>query len=68
MNKVYKIIEITGTSDVSVEDAIQTAIGRAAQTVRHLQWFEVSEIRGRIEGDHVGQWQVTIKIGFTLED
>ncbi len=68
MNKVYKIIEITGTSAVSVEDAIQTAIGRAAQTVRHLQWFEVSEIRGRIESDHVGQWQVTIKIGFTLED
>ncbi len=68
MNKVYKTIEITGTSDVSIEDAIQTAIGRASRTVRHLQWFEVSEIRGRIENDHVGQWQVTIKIGFTLED
>jgi len=67
-NKVYKLIEVTGTSPTSIEDAIQTAIGRASQTVRHLQWFEVVEIRGRIDNDHVGQWQVTLKIGFTLED
>ncbi len=68
VNKVYKQIEITGTSPTSVEDAIQSAIARASQTVRNMQWFEVTEVRGRIDQDHVAQWQVTIKIGFTLED
>ncbi len=67
-NNVYKLIEITGASPNSLEDAIQTAIARAAQTIRKMQWFEVVEIRGRINEDHVGQWQVTLKIGFTLED
>jgi dodecin len=67
-NNVYKLIEITGTSPTSIEDAIQSAIGRASQTVRKMQWFEVVEMRGRIDEDHVGQWQVTLKIGFTLEE
>ena len=67
-NNVYKLIEITGASPISIEDAIQTAIARAAQTIRKMQWFEVVEIRGRVNEDHVGQWQVTLKIGFTLED
>lgn len=67
-NNVYKMIEITGTSSESIEDAVQTAVGRAAATVRHLQWFEIVEIRGRIDEDRVSKWQVTLKIGFTLED
>lgn len=64
----YKLIEITGTSPNSIEDAIQTAISRAGQTIRHMQWFEVVEIRGRIEENQVKQWQVTFKVGFTLEE
>ena len=67
-NNIYKHIEITGTSSTSMEDAIQSAIGRASQTVRKMQWFEVVDVRGKIDEDHVGQWQVTVKIGFTLED
>jgi len=67
-NNIYKHIEITGTSSTSMEDAIQSAIGRASHTVRKMQWFEVVEVRGKIDEDHVGQWQVTVKIGFTLED
>lgn len=68
INHVYKSIEITGTSQTSIEEAIQSAVQRASQTVHHLQWFEVVEIRGRIEEGQVAQWQVTLKIGFTLED
>ncbi|MEW6178388.1 MAG: dodecin [Chloroflexota bacterium] len=64
----FKLIEITGTSSTSIEDAIQTAVARASQTIRHMQWLEVVEIRGRIEEDHVKQWQVTFKVGFTLEE
>jgi flavin-binding protein dodecin len=67
-DKVYKKIEITGSSTTSIEDAVQNALARAARTVRQMRWFEVVETRGTIEGDKVGQWQVTIKVGFTLED
>lgn len=67
-NNVYKMIEITGTSAESIEDAVRTAVARASATVRNLQWFEVVEVRGRIDQDKVAQWQVTLKIGFTLED
>lgn len=67
-DKVYKLIEITGTSSVSIEDAIQSAVAKAAQSVRNLRWFQVIETRGAIDGDHVSQWQVTIKIGFSLDD
>jgi hypothetical protein len=67
-NNVYKTIEITGTSPTHIEDAVQTAVARAAATVRNLQWFEIVEVRGRINEDRVSQWQVTLKIGFTLED
>jgi hypothetical protein len=63
------MIEITGTSPVGIEDAVQNALKRAAKTVREMKWLEVVEVRGRIDEDHVGQWQVTVKIGFTvLED
>jgi flavin-binding protein dodecin len=53
---------------VGVEDAIARAVAKAAETVRNLRWFEVTETRGHIEDSKVGHWQVTIKIGFTLED
>jgi hypothetical protein len=65
---VFKKIELTGSSNKSVDDAIQTAISKAAETVRHMRWFEVVEIRGTVDGDKVGQWQVTLKVGFKLED
>jgi flavin-binding protein dodecin len=67
-DRVYKLIELTGTSEISVEDAIQTAISRASETVRHMRWFEVVEIRGSINDAQVAQWQVTLKVGFALED
>ncbi len=65
---VYKHIEVTGTSGDSLEAAVQNAVGRAAKTVRNMRWLEVLETRGQIEGDKVAQWQVTVKIGFTLDD
>jgi flavin-binding protein dodecin len=67
-DRVYKLIELTGTSETSVEDAIQIAISRASETVRHMRWFEVVEIRGSINDAQVAQWQVTLKVGFALED
>lgn len=65
---VYKHLELTGSSTTSMEDAIRRAIERASQTVRHLRWFEVTETRGHIENGQIAHWQVTVKIGFTLED
>jgi flavin-binding protein dodecin len=65
---VYKTIELVGSSTRSVEDAVQKAIGKAAETVRNLRWFEVLDTRGHIEGGSVAHWQVTLKLGFTLED
>ena len=65
---VYKMIELTGTSSKSIEDAIQNAITRAAKTVRRMGWFQVVEVRGSIRDGDVGQYQVTLKIGFTLEE
>lgn len=65
---IYKRIEITGTSTTSMEDAIQNAIAKASRTIRQMRWFEVVETRGSIENDHVAHWQVTVKIGFTMED
>jgi flavin-binding protein dodecin len=65
---VYKIVELVGSSAVSIEDAIQTAIIRASQTLRNLRWFEVKETRGCIEDGKVQHYQVTLKVGFTLAD
>jgi flavin-binding protein dodecin len=65
---VYKSIEITGSSRTSVEDAINGAIGRASKTLHNLRWFQVSEVRGAIEGNRVAHWQVTMKLGFTLDE
>lgn len=65
---VYKHIEITGTSTSSMEEAVQTAVERAATTVQNMRWFEIVDSRGSIEDGRVAEWQVTIKIGFTLND
>ena len=64
---VYKKIEMVGSSPSGFEDAITNALARAEKTVRNMRWFEVTETRGYIENGKVGHWQVTLKIGFTLE-
>jgi flavin-binding protein dodecin len=65
---IYKTTELVGSSTVGVEDAVRKAIAKAAGTLRNLRWFEVTETRGHIEGAKVAHWQVTLKIGFTLDD
>jgi flavin-binding protein dodecin len=64
---VYKHIELTGSSKTSIEEAIRNAIAKAHQSVRHVQWFEVTETRGHVVDGQVAHWQVTLKVGFTLE-
>jgi len=64
----YRVIEIAGSSQISHADAIDNAITRAAKTTRHLRWFEVTQLRGEIENGEIQHYQVTMKIGFTLED
>jgi flavin-binding protein dodecin len=65
---VYKSVEITGTSVDGVREAIDNGIGKAAQTLRHLDWFQVTEIRGHINDGRAAHYQVTMKLGFRLED
>jgi flavin-binding protein dodecin len=65
---VYKVIDLVGTSEKSIEDAIATAIARASRTMRNLRWFEVTETRGHVEQGKVSHYQVVLKVGFTLED
>ncbi len=65
---VYKLIELTGTSTASMEDAINNALRRAGASVKNLRWFEVTEIRGDIDQNKVSHWQITLKVGFTVED
>lgn len=67
MGKTYKKITLVGTSDKSYEDAIQSAIADAGETVRNLNWFEVVELRGRIEDGKAAEFQATIQIGFKIE-
>lgn len=64
--KTYKLIELVGVSETSIEDAIQSAIARANQTLKNLDWFEVSEARGLIQDGKVNQFQVKLKVGFRL--
>ena len=64
---VYKLLELTGTSSNSIEDAVNNALKRAGATIRNMRWFQITEQRGDIDKDHVKHWQVTIKVGFTLE-
>jgi flavin-binding protein dodecin len=65
---VYKSIELTGSSSTTVEDAVQNAITKAAKTMRNMHWFQVMETRGHIDEGKVAHWQVTLKVGFRLED
>ena len=65
---VYKNIELTGSSTKTIEDAVSGAIAKASKSVRNIHWFEVVETRGHVENGKVAHWQVTIKVGFTLED
>jgi flavin-binding protein dodecin len=65
---VYKKIELVGSSPKSIEEAVTNALTRAAQSVRNMRWFEVTETRGHIVDGKVDHWQVTLKVGFTLED
>jgi len=65
---VYKTIELTGSSGSGIEDAVNQAVTRAAQTIHKLRWFEVTQIRGEIADGVVRHWQVTAKVGFTIDD
>ena len=66
-NHVYKVIEIVGSSETSIEEAINVAIEQASKSIRHMDWFEVIQTRGHIVDGKVGHFQVTLKIGFTLK-
>ena len=66
-NHVYKVIEIVGSSETSTDDAIHVAIAQASKSIRNMDWFEVVQTRGHIVDGKVGHFQVTLKIGFTLE-
>jgi flavin-binding protein dodecin len=65
---IYKKIELTGSSKVSIQEAIENAIARASKTLHDLRWFEVVETRGHIDQGKVAHWQVTVKVGFTLDE
>jgi flavin-binding protein dodecin len=65
---VYKHLELTGSSTKSSDDAIRNALAKAAKTMRNMHWFQVVETRGQVDGGKIAHWQVTIKVGFTLED
>jgi len=64
---VYKTIELTGSSKTSIEDAVKNAIAKAAESVHNIRWFQVIDSRGYIEDNAVAYWQVTLKIGFTVD-
>jgi flavin-binding protein dodecin len=65
---VYKTVELIGSSKISSDEAIRAAIARASETVRQLRWFQVTDTRGHIEDGRIAYWQVTVKVGFTLEE
>ncbi len=64
---IYKQVELTGSSPNGIEEAVSNALAKAHQTVRNIQWFNVIETRGKVEEGKVAHWQVTIKVGFTLD-
>ena len=68
MERTYKKIEIVGSSEKSFAEAAQNAVAKAGQSLRHVDWFEVTEMRGLVENAEVKEFQVTVKIGFRLED
>ncbi len=65
---VYKKIEIVGSSEISSDAAVQNALSRAGSSIKHLRWFEVVETRGSVDAGKIIRWQVTIKIGFTMNN
>lgn len=65
---IYKKIELTGSSTVGIQEAIENAVAKASQSIHGMRWFEVVETRGHIDGEKIAHWQVTIKIGFTLDN
>ena len=65
---VYKTTELVGSSTTSIEDAVNQAVERAGKTLRHMGWFQIVETRGHIEGGKIAHWQVTLKIGFRLDE
>jgi dodecin len=67
MENVYKTTEIVGSSAEGLEDAVSKAVAKASHSLRHMRWFEVSEIRGHIEDGAIAHWQITVKVGFTME-
>ncbi|MEW2359604.1 dodecin [Spirillospora sp. NPDC029432] len=67
-DRTYRVTEIVGTSPVSVDEAVRNGIRRASQTLRHLDWFEMTEVRGQIVDGEVAHYQVGLKVGFRLED
>lgn len=66
-NQIYKQIELTGSSAGSMEEAVQGAIAKAAETIHNIKWFEVTDIRGQVENQKIACWQVTVKIGFGVD-
>lgn len=66
-DNVYKLIELTGSSQISQEEAVRNAVASAGETLDHLRWFEVTNTRGHIENGDIAHWQVTIKVGFTMD-
>jgi len=66
-NHVYKLLELTGSSTTSIEDAVQNAIEKASETVRNIHWFTITETRGHVDNGKIAHWQVSLKLGFTLE-
>lgn len=64
----YKLVELVGSSTTGIEDAIQSAIGRACSTLDNVRWFEVTDTRGHVEGGRISHYQVTVKVGFTLRE
>jgi flavin-binding protein dodecin len=64
---VYKSVEVTGSSETSIDDAIRAAVGKASQSLRNLEWFEVAAVRGHLSDGQIAHFQVTVKIGFRLE-
>ena len=65
---VYKIVELVGSSSVSTDEAIRNAIAKASQSIRHMDWFEATEIRGHLADGKIAHFQVKVKVGFRLED
>ena len=67
-NHIYKKVELTGSSVKGIEDAVERAVEKASKSIRNMRWFEVIDTRGHMENNKIAHWQVTVKVGFTLED